>query len=496
MPVVSLPPSLFGARTYMVGIKGTGMAALAEILVAAGVGVEGSDTEETFYTDEVLQSLGVTVHEGFSPANLPPAPDLVIYSAAYDPRTHPELLAAAERGVPLRSYTEALGDLSRLMPSVGIAGVHGKTTTAAMVAMIVRATGMPGIVLAGSALPDLGVRSTLVQGSEFFVAETCEYRRNFLSFSPSIIVVTSVEADHLDYFRDAEDVMRAFAEYVMRLPDGGELIYCADDAGARGLAAEVAAERPDVALTPYGVQASGDGAVTGVRGAPGELAFTLPSGSFSLHIPGRHNVLNAAAAILVADRLRTRYASQVVSEPGVSGTSGDGRQTVFADSARAAVASFRGTRRRSEVVGEAGGVLIMDDYAHHPTAITATLAGLREFYPHRRIVLDFMSHTYSRTEALLPEFARAVTAADVVILHDIYASARERYSGGVTGETLFREACRHSESVHYVPGVMDALPLAEGTVRPGDLFLTMGAGNNWQLGRALYDLLVARETVS
>jgi UDP-N-acetylmuramate--alanine ligase len=167
----------------------------------------------------------------------------------------------------------------------------------------------------------------------------------------------------------------------------------------------------------------------------------------------------------------------------------------FATDATRALAAFRVTRRRGEVVGEACDILVIDDYGHHPTAITSTIAGLREFYPGRRIVLDFMSHTYSRTHALLDGFARAVCTADVVVLHEIYASAREHYTGEVTGETLFRAARARCDNVHYVPGVLDALPLVEELIRPGDLFVTMGAGNNWELGRALYERLSSREAV-
>ncbi|MEE8441904.1 MAG: UDP-N-acetylmuramate--L-alanine ligase [Spirochaetia bacterium] len=489
MEGVALPQSLSEADIYMVGIKGTGMAALAEILVAGGAHVTGSDTAEKFYTDDLLRSLGLRYAEGFAASNLPDKIDLVVYSVAYDPARHEELVAAASRGLPMITYAEALGKLSGSMPSIGIAGVHGKTTTAALCAVIARAAGLPGIVLAGSTLSDLGGRATLVQGQSFFIAETCEYRRSFLSFRPVAIVVTSIEADHLDYFQDRADIFSAFEEYARSLPPRGELIYCADDDGARELAESISRERPDIRTTGYGECAEGEGRVVYLPAPLGEIRFSVGRRPFALRIPGRHNALNAAAALIATDRAR-QIARQKASE------------VEFAAVARDAVSEFHGTRRRSEIVGDADGVLILDDYAHHPTAIAATIAGYREFYPGRRLVLDFMAHTYSRTKALLGEFGKALSAADILILHEIYASAREENPGDVNGEQLAEAARRYVEdgggagrrpAIHFVKQVMDALPLVERIVQPGDLFVTMGAGNNWELGRALLGTLRQRE---
>ena len=467
-----LPAHLDGFHVYMVGIKGTGMAALAEILVASGAHVTGSDVSERFYTDELLANAGIRCHEGFAVANLrdeTPSPQVVIHSAAYDRDSHPELVEAARLGLPVTSYTDALGELSRRQASVGIAGVHGKTTTTALVACIAQRLDLPGTVLAGSALPDVGGRATLVRGSDFFVAETCEYRRNFLSFSPRLVVVTSVEADHLDYFADAADVEDAFVEFAGRLAESGTLVYCADDPGATRVAERARASRPDLELVPYGISADGPGAVEITGRRAGSLACTIGGYPFELHVPGDHNALNAAAALLVA-----RFVNGLLSSPL-------GERELLAGAGEA-IAGFHGTRRRSEIVGEADGVLVLDDYAHHPTAIAVTLAGFRAFYPGRRIVVSFMSHTYSRTRALLDEFARALSAADVLVLHEIYASAREDNPGDIDGRTLADAAERYTEPVHYVPDVLDALPLLERVLAPGDVFVTMGAGNNWRLG--------------
>jgi len=465
-------------RVHLVGVKGTGMAALAEILHSWGALLTGSDTAERFYTDEILEAIGIPVREGFDASNVPAEVDLVIHSTAYDPGTHAELVEARNRGVPIRTYPQALGLVSGEFPFVAISGVHGKTTTAALCAAIVSRSGLPGTVLAGSSLPDLGGRATLVAGEEFFIAETCEYRRAFLNVDPAVVVVTSIEHDHPDYFADTAEVLRAFQELVDRLPDAGELVYCADDPGAIELARWTEENRPDVLQVPYGESAPGEGRVVFNQSPAGRIRFTVGRRPFELRIPGRHNAMNAAAAFIAVDRIRRH----VHNEPDAG----------FAALAREAVSGFKGTKRRSELVGEVGGITVMDDYGHHPTAILTTLEGYREFYPNRRIVLDFMPHTYSRTRALLERFANALAEPDVTILHEIYASARESNPGDVSGESLadsVRDVSAHPQSVHYVSEVADALPLILATVRSGDLFVTMGAGNNWQLGRLLLDAL-------
>lgn len=460
----------------MVGIKGTGMAAFAELLASAGASVTGSDVAERFYTDSMLRHAQVPFYEGFSVENLNSAGpvDLLIHSAAWDPDHHEELLEARSRGIPMMTYTQALGSYSRSQPSVGISGVHGKTTTTGLVAMLVGELGLAGSVLAGSALANTGGRATLIRGSKFFVAETCEYRRNFLDFRPVVIVITSVEPDHLDYFRDGADVEDAFVEYARLLPETGSLVYCLDDAGARSVAERVSRERPRLRQVAYGQTATGRYSIRDVEPAEGEITFRLGGTALKLHVPGTHNVLNTAAAVAAVDELQ-RYCG----EPGV----------IDRDTVRSAIAGFRGTRRRSEVIGEAGGVLVMDDYGHHPTAIATTISGLRAFHPGRRIVLSFMSHTYTRTIALKDELAAALNLADELILHDIYASAREANPGNVDGTILLRAVQALGARVSYLPDLADAAPAIARRLHPGDLFVTMGAGNNWQLGPLVLELL-------
>jgi UDP-N-acetylmuramate--alanine ligase len=470
------PASLAGHRVHLVGIKGTGMAALAEILVSRGAVVSGSDVPEKFYTDALLARLGVAYHESFAAANVEKDVRLVIHSPAYSREEHVELRAALARGLPVLSYPEALGRLSAAADSSGIAGTHGKTTTAALAGTLAQALGLPATVLVGSEVAGFGGRATLVRGDRFFIAETCEYRRHFLNFRPRRLVVTSVEADHLDYFRDLQDVLDAFVSYVQLLPPGGALIYAADQEGARAVAERSRSQRADLRLLPYGEQAQGAFRMLEVESALGRTSFRLAGleGGFSLPLPGRHMAWNAAAALALAGELLAAEGRAL------------GRDELAA--ARAALEGFRGTRRRSEPVGEAGGVLFLDDYGHHPTEIRATLEGCKSFYSGRRLVVDFMPHTYSRTRALLPQFAECFGAADLVILHRVYASAREaagEAGGAELGRTLFREVGARHPAVRYYEEPLEAVEAVARELEPGDLFVTMGAGDNWKLGRAL-----------
>jgi UDP-N-acetylmuramate--alanine ligase len=315
----------------------------------------------------------------------------------------------------------------------------------------------------------------MINGAKYFIAETCEYQRHFMEFHPRKILLTSIESDHQDYYPTYESILSAFMQYIDLLPQFGELIYCADDPGACEAAKMIFSSRPDIVFTAYGEKAGGEYQLTIKEIRNERLVFTLKgfSGEFRLRIPGHHNARNAAGAIaLVASLVREEKGSLDFPDIG---------------KIREGLESFAGSRRRSEIIGEEGGVLVIDDYGHHPTAIKTTLAGLKEFYPDRRLVVDFMSHTYSRTAALLPEFASAFTSADEVILHKIYASAREQYDGTVSGRTLFETTRKKHRNVQYFEEVMDAREYLAKTLKPGDLFVTMGAGDNWRIGRTVLE---------
>jgi UDP-N-acetylmuramate--alanine ligase len=471
---IAEPNDIKGRHFYFIGIKGTGMTALAELYISQGAIVTGSDVNEPFYTDRILSELPINVFKGFSRENVRNTEkiDFAVRSSAWG-NDNVEVQAIKERAILLVNYTEALGALSALYKSTGITGVHGKTTTTGLAGTLLKGLNMPASVLVGSGVSSFGGRSTWHGGDTYFVAETCEYERHFLDFHPCRIVLTSVEPDHLDYFTGYLDILSAFMEYIDLLPEGGELIYCADDPGAVEAAQRSSLDRPDLVLTPYGESADGPYKITSSRQGEGENGFTLAGWDreFILSLPGKHLQLNGTAALAVTISLM-KEEGRVIDES-------------ILDSLVGGLFDFKGSKRRNELVGEVRDIIIIDDYGHHPTAIDMTLNGLREFYPGRRIVVDFMSHTYSRTAALLNKFAASFSSADSVILHKIYASARESYDGSVTGKTLFEETKKHHKEVYYFEEHSDSLPFIKDYLRPGDLFVTMGAGDNWLLGRDL-----------
>jgi len=466
------------ASVYFVGIKGTGVCALAELFHNRGVKTGGSDIPEIFYTDAILKELSIPYHESFDSAHITDDIDMVIHSAAYSEENNAELAEAGRKSIPHVSYPDALGAYSAAFDSAGIAGVHGKTTTTAMSGCLIQGLGIPAQVLVGSAVANFNGRSTITQGDKYFIAETCEYRKHFLAFRPRRIILTAVESDHQDFFPTYESIRDAFVEYCRLLPPGGELIYCADDPGAVEVARIIEGENRGVVLIPYGFSAQGDYRIGDYRVENDQALFTVAAfpEELSLRVPGRHQALNAGAALALASIFIKKE----------FGSWDESRRLA----AKKALENFRGSKRRSEIIGSAGGIIFMDDYGHHPTAITTTLEGLKNFYPSRRLVVSFMSHTYTRTAALLDDFAKSLAAADVLFLHKIYASAREQFNGKISGESIYEKVNslnnKKAGAVYYVDEPMDAVEPLKKILKPGDLFLTLGAGNNWPLGTALY----------
>ncbi|MCL2191169.1 MAG: UDP-N-acetylmuramate--L-alanine ligase [Treponema sp.] len=467
------------SSVYFVGIKGTGVCALAEFLHGKGIKTRGSDVPEVFYTDAILNELGIPFHESFDRAHIGDDIDLVVHSAAYTQENNVELAEARSKGIPLAVYPDALGAYSEGFDSTGVAGVHGKTTTTAMCGCLARALGLPVRVLVGSAVVNFGGRSTLVLGDRYLVAETCEYKKHFLAFRPWRVILTSVESDHQDFFPTYESIRDAFVEYCRLIPPGGQLVYCADDPGASEVAGIVEREGRGVTLVPYGFSADGDYRVDSYRVCDETAWFRVGAfpGELRLRVPGRHQALNAAAALALAGVLLEKEF-------------GDGWNDERRAAAQKALGEFAGSKRRAELVGVAGGIVFMDDYGHHPTAIRSTLEGLRDFYPSRRIVVSFMSHTYTRTAALLDGFAESLSGADVLFLHKIYASARERFDGCLDGMSIHEKIAGlrgETPVLRYVAEPLDAVEPLKEVLRPGDLFLTLGAGNNWPLGARLFE---------
>lgn len=491
----TLPENLKGVRIHFVGIKGTGMAALVELLNKRGAVITGSDVSERFYTDEILENLGIKALP-FDAANISKDIQFVIHSSAYSAEKNPELAKAEELGIPTLLYSEALGAYSALSYSAGICGVHGKTTTTGLTGTILKSVNLPSQALAGSIITSFG-KSTCTMtsdsfvpgGKNYFVAETCEYQRHFMAYHPKKIVLTSVESDHQDYYPTYADIRKAFVDYICLLPPYGQLIYCADDPGAVEAAGLAKQMRQDLELVPYGTNASGPYKVSFGEVKNGRQYFTINSiGECAICVPGEHNVRNATAAVALC--------SELIASDGKNVSD-------FHEKIREGLLNFKGGKRRSEIIGSAktpGGqdVIFIDDYGHHPTAVKSTLKGFRNFYKGHKIIVDFMSHTYSRTQALLEEFADSFGAADKVIINKIYASARESAEFfTVTGKKLAEHASFRHSDVFYCGEFDEAakkglelLSEPSGSQYPdGYLFVTMGAGDNWKVGQMIYDEL-------
>lgn len=465
-----LPNDLTGFRIHMVGIKGTGMTALTQLLSSRGAVITGSDVKDVFYTDEILKSLSIEVTP-FDELNIKDDIALVIYSAAYSFDSNVELKESLKKNIPHLSYPKALGEFSIHSYSCGVCGVHGKTTTTGMVGTILKELGLQASTLAGSSITSFGSSCVMLGGEKYFVAETCEYNRHFLNFHPKEIILTSIEEDHQDCYPTYESILTAFLTYIDSLPEMGKVFYCEDDKGAREAVTLSFSSRPDLRFIGYGENAIGDYRlkINGIKEEKMHFSLSGFAGEFSLPIPGKYNALNATAAIALSLSLLQKEKGEITIEDlGVI---------------RRAISKYTGAKRRFEFIGKANNIVFLDDYAHHPTAIKALLKGLKEFYPTRRIIADFMPHTYSRTAALLDEFSNSFNDADIVILHKVYASAREVYNGGINGKTLFEKTKKNKKGVYFFSEVLEAKDFVLKTLKEGDLFITIGAGDNWQLGK-------------
>lgn len=475
---------------HFVGIKGTGMVALVELLLKRGAIISGSDVSERFYTDEILEKYGIKALP-FSKDNISDDVNLVIYSSAYNFSSNPDLISAKEKNIPSLLYSQMLGEYSKTAFSAGICGVHGKTTTTGLSGTIFRELPLKGQSLAGSIISSFGNSCTFTSENldstekPFFIAETCEYQRHFMAFEPKIIVLTSVESDHQDYYPTFNDIQNAFVDYICKLPQNGKLIYCFDDEGAQQTAKIAFDKRNDLILIPYGKKCDSSYKITVKELKNGEQNFNISSlGDFAIKVPGIHNVLNATAAVA----LNIEFLKE--ANIGVKEN---------LDKIRKGLLNFKGGKRRSEVLGirkNASGkeIIFIDDYGHHPTAINSTLEGFKNFYSNHKLIVDFMSHTYSRTESLFEEFASCFSSADKVIINKIYASARENAANSkVTGELLAKEAQKFHKDVTYCQEFADAARVAQKLLNEdcgncdGYVFVTMGAGDNWKVSKILME---------
>jgi UDP-N-acetylmuramate--alanine ligase len=448
-------------RIHFVGIGGIGMSGIAEVLLNLGYRVSGSDLAATPVTER-LGVLGGTIAVGHDAANVRDAQVVVTSSAVR--ADNPEVIEAHRLGVPVIPRAEMLAELMRMKYGVAIAGAHGKTTTTSLVATILAAAGLDPTAVIGGRLDAFGSNARLGQG-ELLVAEADESDGSFLSLTPTWAVITTVDREHLDFWPDLDRIRDAFASFANKVPFYGAVILGVDDPGVREILPRV---RRRVITYGLGVDADVSGAEPAYEGAFSSCAvraFGRDLGRLRVPIPGAHNLSNALAAVAVALEL------DVPAE------------TIFS-----ALATFRNAHRRFEVRGETAGVLVVDDYGHHPTEIRATLAAARRGYG-RRVVVAFQPHRYTRTRDLEAEFLGAFADADLVLVTEIYAASEEPIPG-VSGERLAGLlAGQGRPEVRFVRDKA-ALPAAlAAAVRPGDIVITLGAGDVWKAGDALLALL-------
>ncbi len=458
---------------YFVGIKGWGMTALAQVLKGMGKAVSGSDVAEVFLTDQILRDLDIPFYESFEENHISSNTDMIVASAAWTDENN-EIREAKRQNIPIYTYPQALGLLSETQKSIGIAGTHGKTTTTALLGLAMINAGLDPNVIVGSQVPQFSNKNAHIGSGEYLVAETCEYRRHFLNFHPQAIIITNIEEDHLDYFQDLQDIIRAFKEYVNRLPSNGVLVACIDSPGVQELLEQI--ERTDIHIVTYGESANAEFRLANHTIGEEKQSFQIIISQqeqhvFEMCIPGKHNCLNATAVIAMTLSLPlNRDKEQLITHL---------QQTVR---------EFKSTTRRLQYLGQFNEALVYDDFGHHPTEIAATLRALKDFYPQRKIIVSFMPHTYTRTAALLDSFAQAFTDADQVLINDIYASAREKPIDNVTGKRLAEEASKYHPHALYVP-VDQVANYVQNNSHSPTLFLTIGAGDNWKISHHLLNLL-------
>jgi len=443
-------------RIHFVGIGGVGMSGLAEILLSYPLEISGCDLADSD-TVRRLASLGIPVARGHDPAHANGADLFVITSAMAE--DNEEVGAARSRGIPVIRRAEMLGEIMRLKQGIAVAGTHGKTTTTSLIGAILTEAAFDPTILVGGRAHYLGTNARLGAG-EWLVAEADEFDRSFLELTPVLAVVTNVEADHLDCYRDIGEIQAAFAAFAGRVPFYGTVFVGLDDPGASELLPRISRRivtfglSPQASLRAKDLELSADGARFTVAGDDERFG-----GEVVLPMPGLHNVRNALAALAVAREL-----------------------SIPLSTAAAALAKFDGVARRFETKGDRDGVLVVDDYAHHPTEISATLAAARQVYSRRRLVALFQPHLFSRTRDFAREFGRALNAADVALVTEIYPS-REEPIPGVSGLAVVQaaQAFGHRQA-EFLARREDVVPALERHLIPGDLLLTMGAGDVYRFG--------------
>jgi len=448
-------------KIHFVGIGGIGMSGIAEVLVNLGYQVSGSDLRESPVTER-LKEMGVSIRLGHDASCIEGAQAVVISSAVKGDNA--EVMAAHAAKIPVIPRGEMLSELMRMKQGIAVGGSHGKTTTTSMIAQVLSHAGLDPTIVIGGKLGILGSNAKLGKG-QLLVAEADESDGSFLLLNPTLAVVTNIDREHLDHYKDLDEICDAFQAFANKVPFYGAVFLCMDDPNASTVRPRINRRVVTYGTNPQVEIRARDIRQDGFRTRFKVEALDHDLGEFSLNVPGHHMVLNALAAIGVALELE-----------------------VPVDAIREALSTFSGAERRFTKKGEKDGVLVVDDYGHHPTEIAATLKAARKGFPERRIVAAFQPHRYTRTQALLEEFGRAFFEADVVVLTDIYA-ASEAPIPGVTGEALAAALRTHGQrDVRFTAKVEDLPHALKALCREGDLLITFGAGSITHAGPAFLEL--------
>ena len=451
-------------KIHFVGIGGIGMSGIAEILLDQGFKVSGSDKALGEVTER-LQKLGAEVKEEHRAQNVGTDVDALVYSSAVS-LDNPEVVEAQRRGIPIIRRAEMLAEVMRLKYGIGIAGTHGKTTTTSMVSLVLMEGGLDPTVIVGGKLSGLGGTNARLGKGEFIVVEADEFDRSFLSITPTIAVLTTLETDHLDCYRDLEDIKGAFVQFASKVPFYGFVVLCLDEPALQDIMPHLSKKK----IITYGLNPQADLQAIDIHHKDNISTFTVIKhhqdfGKITLHIPGKHNIQNALAAIAVGLELNVPF-----------------------ERAKTGIEKFSGVYRRWEKKGEINGITVYDDYAHHPTECRATLSGAKAGW-RRRVVCVFQPHLYSRTRDFYEEFGKAFLLSDVLVVTDVYP-AREEPIQGVSGDLIANAAKQYGhKDVQYVPD-KNELPLyLTKIVKSNDIIITMGAGDIWKYGEEFLKIM-------
>ncbi len=454
-------------KLHFVGIGGIGMSGIAEILMDQGFSITGSDKAASDNTER-MQALGAKVFIGHDAKNLDPDVDVLVYSSALA-LVNSEIVEALKRKLPVIRRAEMLAEVMRLKYGIGIAGTHGKTTTTSMVSLVLMEGGVDPTVIVGGRLHGLAGSNARLGKGEFIVVEADEFDRSFLSITPTIAVLTTLETDHLDCYRDLDDIKSAFIQFASKVPFYGFVVLCLDEPALQNIMPKIKKK-----IITYGLNGQADLQAVDIRHKENRTSFIVVRegkelGEVTIQIPGNHNVQNALAAIAVGLELNVPFAK-----------------------VKAGIEKFTGVFRRWEVKADVNGIMVVDDYAHHPTEISVTLTGVKAGW-RRRVVCVFQPHLYSRTRDFYEDFGRSFFNADVLVLTDIYP-AREEPIQGITGELIANTAKEYGhKQVHYVADKKQVPEFLMKTKQPGDIIITMGAGDIWKFGEEFIKQLKAEK---